>query len=572
MNISYNMMFSLLFRALKTFGSTGGDIVNYLSGSSQRCLPPVSDEILLLPAHEIAARIRRREISCEQVVRAFINRARLVQIYLNAIIDERYDDAIRDAQAIDEFLKTTTLTQEELAEQKPFLGLPFTAKDSIQVAGMKWSSGCYRRKDNISYEDAPVVRNFRKAGAIPIALTNVPELLLWFASSNKLYGATNNPFDLSRTPGGSSGGEAALMGAAGTPLSICSDIGGSIRMPAFHCGLFGHKPTHEVIDFHGTFPEIKDGLEKIFSFGPITRYADDILPSLRVMAGDNLNLLHAIDKPVDIAKIRVFYIDDVGNQMSTQVEPYISESIRQAAYYLQSRYGCTVERAEFKYFKYITLWFTLLFSNNQEVSSLITENTYRINPFYELCKSMVGQSDYSPSALAVAAAQATTQATCSPESQPQMYEKARETLELAKKEFKALLGDDGIFICATLPRTAPTHYASVFEFINVCCPMVMNYLGAPTTQVPTGVHEGLPFGIQVAASPFKDRLTIAVAKELELLFGGWIKPFNVRIETSLKNPVKNCELDASTSSSATLSGSFEQVDSACNKSQEVESF
>lgn len=520
-------MYGIIFKALKTFGGTGGSLVNSLTGASgAHCLPPITDEILILPTHVLAERIRKRQLTSEQVVRAFINRCRIVQAYLNAIIDERYDSAILEAAAIDEFLKTTQLSEQELAKQKPLLGLPFTAKDSIQVTGMKWTSGCLRRKDMVATEDAPVVKLYRKAGAIPIALTNVPELLLWFASSNKLYGTTNNPFDLTRTPGGSSGGEAALVSACGTPLSICSDIGGSIRMPAFYCGLFGHKPSHKVIDWHGTFPEIKDGLEEMFSFGPITRFADDIPLALKVMAGDNYSLmLKDIDKPVDLRKIRVFYYDEAGNNMSTETEPYISESIRRAAEHFGNKYGVQVERAQFKHFRHITLWYTVLFAQNQDVSSLITENTYKINPFLELCKSAIGQSDYSPSALTVAAAQATSQAT----NNPQVYEKAMDTLRLAQREFNALLGDDGVFIYVSLPRTAPSHYASIFEFTNVCCPMVMNYLGAPTTQVPTGVHEGLPFGIQVAASPYNDRLTLAVAKELESLFGGWIKPCEIRL-------------------------------------------
>lgn len=526
-------MFNILFKALKTFGGKGGDIVNSLTGTSYRCLPPITDEILILSAQVLASKIRKGQLSSEQVVRAFINRTRLVQAYLNAIIDERYDQAILEAKAIDEFLRTTELTEDELAKQKPFLGLPFTAKDSIQVAGMKWTSGCVRRKDIISYEDAPVVKNFRKAGAIPIALTNVPELLLWFASSNKLYGATNNPFDLTRVPGGSSGGEAALISACGSPLSICSDIGGSIRMPAFHCGLFGHKPTHKVIDWRGTFPEIKDGLEELFSFGPITRFVDDIIPSLRVMAGENFKLFRDIEKPVDMKKLRIFYLDECENEMSTQVETYIRNSIREACQHLGSKFDVQVQRASFKYFKHISLWYTVLFSNNQDVSTLITENTHKINPFYELCKTLIGQSEYSPSALAVAAAQITTQATCSPETAPQVFEKAQESLRLAKKEFNALLGDDGVFLYVTLPRTAPTHYASVFEFTNVCCPMVMNYLNAPVTQVPTGLHEGLPYGIQVAATAYNDRLTIAVAKELESVFGGWIKPCDIQLSSAL---------------------------------------
>lgn len=518
-------MYSILFKTLKTFVGTGGDLANSLTGASTHCLPPITDEILILPTHVLAEKIRKRQLTSEQVVRAFINRCRLVQAYLNAIIDERYDSAILEATAIDEFLKTTELSEDELAAQKPLLGLPFTAKDSIQVTGMKWTSGCLRRNNMVATEDAPVVKLHRKAGAIPIALTNVPELLLWFASSNKLYGTTNNPFDLTRTPGGSSGGEAALVSACGSPLSICSDIGGSIRMPAFYCGLFGHKPSHKVIDWHGTFPEIKDGLEELFSFGPITRFADDIPLSLKVMAGDNYKMFKDIDKPVDLKKIRVFYYDECGNELSTEAAPYIQESIKQAAEYFGRKYGVPVERAKFKHFQHVTLWYTVLFANNQDVSSLITENTYKINPFYELCKSAIGQSDYSPSALTVAAAQTTSQVSNS----PHVIEKAKETLRLAQKEFNALLGDDGVFIYVSLPRTAPSHYASIFEFTNVCCPMVMNYLGAPTTQVPTGVHEGLPFGVQVAASPYNDRLTLAVAKELESLFGGWIKPCEIRL-------------------------------------------
>lgn len=558
-------MLGLLFKAMRQLGDTGGDVSNFLSGTSRRCLPPITDDILVLPTHELAAKIRRRELSSEYVVRTFISRCKVVQVYLNAIIDERFEAAIEDAKAIDKFLKSCSLSEDELARQKPFLGLPFTAKDSIQVTGMKWSAGCYRRKDIIATEDAPIIQNYRKAGAIPIALTNVPELLLWFASSNKLYGSTNNPFDLTRTPGGSSGGEAALMSACGTALSICSDIGGSIRMPAFHCGLFGHKPTPKVVNWRGTFPEIFNGLEDLFSFGPMTRYADDIAPALRVLAGDNIKLLRDFDKPVDMKKLRIFYMEDGGNVMVTPLEPYIKEAIRDAASHFEHKYDISVERVELKYIRYVTLWYTVLFANNQEVSTLITENTYKINPFYELCKSAIGQSDFSPSALTVAAAQATTLAACNPDNSPQVYERAYETLELAKQEFNAMLGDNGVFMYATLPRTALTHYGTLFDFTNVCYPLIMNYLGVPATQVPLGTHEGLPYGIQVAAAPHNDRLTISVAKELESAFGGWIKPCNVLLEPQkLTSPVLDVETTSSSLDQTAASDTDTTTSSICN--------
>lgn len=520
-----------MFKAAKIIGRVG-DVANYITGTPTKdsSLPEINDEVLLYPTYILAAKIRERELTCESVVRAYIERAKIVQTYLNAIVDDRYDEAIADAKKVDQLLKLTKLTNREIEKQFPLLGIPFTVKDSIKVDKMIWTSGCYRRKNIVATGDAPVVNNFRKAGAIPIALTNVPELLLWFASSNKLHGATNNPFDLNRVPGGSSGGEAALIAASGSPLSICSDIGGSIRMPAFHCGLFGHKPTHNVIDHTGTFPEIKDGLEDLFSFGPISRYADDLLPSLLVMAGPNYKKFKDIDKPVDLRKIKVYYLEETGNEISTDVEPYIKEAILKAANHFGSKYNTLVQRAEFKYFKDVALWYMILFSNNHQVSELLTENTSRINPFIELAKYTIGKSDYSPSALAVAAAQMTTNLAFDKTTSPEVFEKTKETLAKARQEFYDLLGDEGVFIYVSLPRTAPSHYASAFEFGNVCCPMVMNYLNVPSTQVPTGKHNGLPYGIQIASAPYNDRLTLAVAKELEGLFGGWINPSKVNLK------------------------------------------
>lgn len=506
--------------------------MNTLTRTSQHELPPITDEILLFSVPILAEKIRKQELSSERVVKAFIDRVKVVQVFLNAIVDERFEEAIKDAKQVDEFLKTTTLTESELANQKPLLGIPFTTKDSVSVTGMIHAAGCLRRKGVIGKEDAPVIVAYKRAGAIPIALTNVPELLLWFATSNKLHGTTNNPFDLSRTPGGSSGGEAALMTSGGSPLSISSDIGGSIRMPAFHCGLFGHKPTSLVIDWHGTFPEITENLSTIFAFGPIARYADELPLALRILAGDNYNKFKDIEKPVDISKLKFYYVDECDNNMATPVSDYIAESIRAAAQHFANKYGCQVGKANFKHMKHVSLWYTILFSNNQDVSSLITENTYKINPFYELCKSALGQSDFSPSALTVAAAQEATRSAFGKDSSPKLHERARETLAMAQKEFHELLGDDGVLFCPTLPRTAPTHYAALFEFNNICYPMLMNYLNAPTTAVPMGTQAGLPYGLQVSATPYNDRLTLAVAKQLESAFGGWIKPVEISLKES----------------------------------------
>lgn len=163
---------------------------------------------------------------------------------INAIVDERYDDAIKEAQEIDKLLQSSDTNVEELKRTKPLLGVPFTTKESNTAKGMLHSMGMLCRTGHKSEEDAVVIGNVRKAGAIIIAKTNIPELNLWVESRNNVYGQTNNPYDTTRAVGGSSGGDAAIVAACGAPFAVGSDIGGSIRIPASFNGVFGHKPSN----------------------------------------------------------------------------------------------------------------------------------------------------------------------------------------------------------------------------------------------------------------------------------------------------------------------------------------
>lgn len=178
-------------------------------------LPPISDPILLQSATELADKIKNRVIKSELVVRAFIERIRAADGFVNAVVDERYEDAIAEARAIDQQIEAGA-SADLLA--KPFLGVPFSGKDSIAVAGLKFTAGLVCRRDEIAYEDAGAVANLKKAGAICICITNVPEFCFWFDSDNKVHGRTNNPYDLSRIPGGSTGGNAALIAYAGSVI------------------------------------------------------------------------------------------------------------------------------------------------------------------------------------------------------------------------------------------------------------------------------------------------------------------------------------------------------------------
>lgn len=210
--------------------------------------------------------------------------------------------AMEDAIAIDEMVRKTPAKY--LEEHYPLLGVPFSVKGNISLNGMPLSIGVVAWADNKAIEDAVSVQLLRAAGAIPICLTNTPEMCWSYETYNHLYGRTLNPYDLNRTPGGSSGGEAALISAGGSPFGIGTDFGGSIRIPSLFCGIFGHKPTARVVSLDGVYPSTTD--EQILSYlvlGPMARYAKDLKPLLKVLTKNNPKL--RLDESVLIRKIRV---------------------------------------------------------------------------------------------------------------------------------------------------------------------------------------------------------------------------------------------------------------------------
>lgn len=171
---------------------------------------------------------------------------------------------------------------------------------------MKQTAGLTLRKNVTAEHDAEVVRLMRAAGGIPLATTNVSELAMWWETSNYLYGTTKNPYNTRHIVGGSSGGEGCLQAAAGSPLGIGSDIGGSIRMPSFFNGIFGHKPSKNVVSNDGQYPSAhSEDQDRLLAIGPMCRYAQDLLPALKVLAGkENAETLR-LDTKVDISTINV---------------------------------------------------------------------------------------------------------------------------------------------------------------------------------------------------------------------------------------------------------------------------
>ena len=178
---------------------------------------------LQLPATTLASKIRRLEIGVEELLKVFVDRINVVNASINAVVADRFSEALMEARELDEELREMSQDErDELEDIKPFLGVPFTAKVAFAVRGLPNSGGLVARKDHIAEEDAVVVRRLRQAGAIPIAVSNCSELCMWWESANRVYGRTSNPYNKSQIVGGSSGGEGAIIGAAGSVFGVGS--------------------------------------------------------------------------------------------------------------------------------------------------------------------------------------------------------------------------------------------------------------------------------------------------------------------------------------------------------------
>ena len=236
-------------------------------------------ELAFLSATDIAARIRNREFGCEEILRHYLGRVDRYNGALNALVVDVREQALEEARAADRAVAAGDALG-------PLHGVPMTIKESYNLTGTPTTWGHPGWKDNIAREDAESVKKLRQAGVVVFGKTNVPLMLGDFQSYNDIYGTTNNPFDHARTPGGSSGGSAAVLAAGLTGIEAGSDIGGSIRNPAHYCGVFGHKPTWNLLWNRGHSPpgdlRSKPDLSVI---GPLARSAHDLETAVRAMAG-----------------------------------------------------------------------------------------------------------------------------------------------------------------------------------------------------------------------------------------------------------------------------------------------
>lgn len=487
------------------------------------------DELLTLSALQLAEKISQKEVTPSEVLEAHIIRTEQVNPRLNAMVEKDFNRARKLA------LEQTEQLKKNNSNLPPLFGVPFTVKEMFAYSGMRRTGGSIHHKNDVMDWDSTLVSRLKAAGGIPMGTTNVPELGFWFETYNKVYGVTNNPYDLKRTPGGSSGGEGALIGAGASPIGIGSDVGGSIRMPATFCGIFGHKPSQYLLPFTGHFPYSQEDVKNILigekypytTLGPMCRKAKDLRLMMSIMMGpdgfDHTTVSGFKIKPrsenQDWSKVKVVVCANPvfhGARSTDRELIQVVETCRKLFEHL----GAEIAELDPRFFVRSTeLWFAALKkAKNRKFSDVLKGPQSDFSIPKELLKQLFGQSEYIfPNLIFSLSEQLDTK----------HHDLTEELLALEnmKARLNSIMGKNGILLIPPHPRVAPKHGAPLISPFDFIYTGIFTTLGMPATSIPMGLnHQGLPLGIQVVAQPLNDRLTLDCAELLEDTFGGWVPP------------------------------------------------
>jgi aspartyl-tRNA(Asn)/glutamyl-tRNA(Gln) amidotransferase subunit A len=441
-------------------------------------------------ASELAARIRRRELSPVEALAE--HRARIARLNpeLNAVVTES-PDADENACAAER----AVLRGDELG---PLHGVPFTVKDTFDAAGLRATRGSRLFADRIAERDATVVARARAAGAILLGKTNTPEFALWWETSNLVFGPTSNPYDRRRTSGGSSGGDAVAVATGMASLGLGSDLGGSIRLPAQHCGVVGLKPTHGRIPLTGHFPET---LFRFNHAGPITRSVRDAALALNVLQGpDGVDWYAQPTPPPQLdAPLRVGW---TAAGTFGPVEAEIAAAVERAAEALVES-GATVENAEPEGFAQVDAnALTLVLygaESGRYFDELVGDRRHLLHPIIR------ERLDSGARAL-------------------DDYVAAEAAVERLRRDLAAFFCAFDVLLCPTSPVVAPLHAAAEISIGGRSYParaamratIPFNLTGSPALTVPFARSaEGLPIGVQLVGRRFEDEIVLRAGLALE---------------------------------------------------------
>jgi fatty acid amide hydrolase 2 len=471
-------------------------------------------------AGALAAAIRSGQTSAREVVEAHIELLVRVNPTINAVAADRYAAAREEADAAD--ARIAAAGPDEVLP--PLLGVPCTVKESLAMTGMPHSAGVVARRDCVASASATVVQRTVDAGAIVLGVTNTSEMCLWVESENRLYGRTRNPYDPARIAGGSSGGEAAAIGSGGSPFGLGSDIGGSIRIPAFCCGVFGHKPSRGLVPSTGAWPPPSGNSGWLYSNGPLARRAEDLMPLLRMMAGpdglDAQTIPTRLGDPAEVALggLTVLLTDDAW--LVAPSDELLAARERAAGALAAA--GARIRRRRMPGLRRaVDAYITTLARSTDVTAREVLGSAGADHVRWRALLRRGGPHTVATRILLVAErAQARVPARLA----SRLVAAGRQM----SQEVASAVGD-GVLLHPPLARTAFRHGRTVGRPWYLAHAVPFNLAGVPATQVPLGLgSDGLPLGVQVVAGYLRDHVAIAVALELERAFGGWVPPPRLR--------------------------------------------
>ncbi len=481
-------------------------------------LRDLMDPVLSLSATELAEGVRSGRLDPVDVVDAFIARIEEVNPSIRAVVAERFAAARSEAVAA----RTAAIRGQIVG---PLHGVPITVKEFVALDGMPHTGGVLHRRDERARETAPAVLRLQAAGAIVLATTNAPEGGLWHETNNVIYGRTHNPWDLYRTPGGSTGGEAALIAAGGSPLGVGSDTGGSVRIPATLCGIASFKPTGGTIPNTGHFPAGPSGNPRMMSLGPLARSQRDAWLATRLMAGpdgrDANVSAAALGAPedVDLRSLRVF-VAEPGRRPG--VDRDVEAGVEAAAEALVARGAKRVPLRTTGFTTAFLAWAALLADSGDTYQATVGQGR-GVWWWASLVRWCLGRPNHTGGVLLVIAGERILGAL--PGGVGPLVRAAHRLRASLDEE----LGADGVLIHPGWVSSAPVHRGmALLPPTAVGTTAVFNVTESPVAAVPVGLdRHGMPIGVQVAARRGADAVAMAAAFALEDAFGR-LGPVNPR--------------------------------------------
>lgn len=466
-------------------------------------------DLTFLPAVAMARQIQEKRISPVELAEAHLAKIERLNPKLNAFVDVNSEQVRHEARNAE-----TAITAGGVLG--PLHGVPVSVKSSVEVAGMKCEAGTLLRGGCIATEDAALVSRLRSAGAIVLGVTNTPELLMAWETDNLLHGRTNSPWDLGRTPGGSSGGEAAAIAAGMSAGGVGSDGGGSIRVPAHFSGICGLKPTPGRIPSTGHFPASGGPFAILGVVGPMARTVDDLKVLFEVMQGPDDGDTCAAPVPVrwlneaETRQLKIGYFEDDGR---TPVAPEIRAAVRQAVKALSDA-GFSVEPFRPQGLEEARVLWKKFFVKvgGMLIGPMFDRHEGNISPMLQqFLEWSAAEPQFTENSLLAA-----------------WFRRDQLRVEFARQ-----MREYPILLCppAAIPafrhgernwvvEGKTIHYLDAWSYTEW-----FNLLGNPAAVVPVSqTSEGLPIGVQIVGRPWAEEEVLLVAAALEKECGGWKVP------------------------------------------------